>query len=160
MKLENQLLLNTTPNLNNRQYPIETLHSIADQINEMPAAKRIGILPDDNYDVDLNPKNMAFTFENARVVDDTLIIDIEILDTPSGQMIKAVNTVETWNYVFRPAGQATLPSDSEGQMMNLMKVPVKVGTDYKLFTIHAIKSTDDSLQYPKPEWDHLLPENN
>jgi hypothetical protein len=159
MVLKNQLLLNATPNLNNRVYPIETLRCIADQINEMPAEKRIGILPAIPYhDFDVTVKNMAFTFENARVVDDTLIADIEILDTPSGQMIMAVNAVETWSYVFRPAGQATLPS--EEQMMHLMKIPIGVGTDYKFFTIQAVKSTDDSLQYPKPEWDHLLPENS
>ena len=146
MRLDNQLIMNTTPTKNLHQYSIETLESIKRQIDEMPDSKRIGVLGTDSDSVEIS--NMAFVYSNPRIIDDSLTLDIELLDTPAGQQLKAQLLLETDGICFRPAGQAEMPAETE--MMKLLKVPVKIGADYVLHTIQTVNQSEDALQYPAP----------
>ena len=149
MRLDNQLIMNTTPTKNLNQYSIEVLESIAKQIEEMEPIKRFGVLG--TADPEMTPSAIAFEYKNPRVIDDSLIVDIEILDTPAGQDLQAKILIEQGSVCFRPAGTATLPTEST--MQKLLKVPVPIGLDYKLMTIQAMSGEDDALQFPpKVEW--------
>lgn len=149
MILENQLIMNTTPTKNYHVYTLGVLESMVRQINEMTGLQRIGVVGTSSASAELH--NAAFMFRNPRIVDDSLILDIELLETEPAQDLKARILLERDSIVFRPAGQATLPHDAD--MMKLMKLPVSVGLDYKFQTIQAIPESEDALQFPpKPEW--------
>lgn len=152
MKLDNQLIMNTTPTKNLNHYSIEVLESIVKQIKEMEPIKRFGVVG--VVDPEMNPSAVAFEYKNPRVIDDSLILDIEVLDTPAGQELKARILFDRDSICFRPAGEASLPGNAE--MQRMLKVPVQIGLDYKLKTIQAIPETEDALEFPpKVEWTNV-----
>ena len=159
MRLDNQLIMNTTPTKNLHKYSIEALESIKRQIDEMPIEKRIGVLGTDSVIAEI--ANMAFVYSNPRILDDSLVLDIEVLDTPAGQQIQAQLLLDTDGICFRPAGQATMPPESE--MMKMLKVPITICADYVLQTIQAVNQSDDALQFPSSteiNWQQIqFPEN-
>lgn len=150
MILENQLIMNTTPTKNLHVYSIEVLESIVRQINEMTGLQRIGVVGDKSAEAGIH--NSAFIFRNPRIVDDSLVLDIELLETPVAEELKTSILLNNDPIVFRPAGQATMPADAD--MMKMLKVPVKIGADYRFKTIQAIPKSEDALEFPdKPNVD-------
>lgn len=150
MLLENQLIMNTTPTKNLHVYPIEVLESMVRQINEMTGLQRIGVVGTSYASAELH--NAAFMFRNPRIVDDSLVLDIELLETPEAEELKTTILLDSKGIVFRPAGQFNLPADAD--MMKMLKIPVKIGLNYRFKTIQAIPESEDALEFPaKPNVD-------
>lgn len=146
MKLKRKLLLNTKINANNRKYPLVVLESIRDQINNGEEEKRnFGFVGFDSFmsgNEDLN-KEIAFVYNNAVIENESLYVDINILDTPRGEELKILN--ESYDIRFRPAGRAELPSSFDTNV-NVIGYPSVVGDDYKLVTIAAITKEEDAYE--------------
>lgn len=142
MILRDQLILNTKPNKNRRRYTIEALESIVKQIlNDQ--AQNLGTLGTvDTFTTPLN--KVAFRYFNPRIEEESLYVDIEILDTPSGRDLK--NMLDS--VVFRVCGtiEHASPAEPWDQMRYLLKINLLVGGDYKLTTLNAINKDEDSLE--------------
>lgn len=110
MILKRILLLNTNQTNNNRCYTIESLQSIADQINESPTHKKFGRNKYESAILTLS--EASFTVSNAVIENNSLYIDIEVLSTPAGEELKnMINEV-----AFRP--MTMIPSDEDYKIIS------------------------------------------
>ena len=80
----------------------------------------------ERFDTTLN--NVSHTVKNVRVIENLIVGDIDILDTPSGRILN--NSVP--HYVFRPRCSGTINAED------------KVVTIAKFFTFDAIRREADS----------------
>ncbi len=140
MKLEKVQILSTSPNLNGRMYPLHVLESIRDQINSNETHINIGTMgyPEG---LDVNLTDAAFIYTNARIIDEALYVNIELLKTSMGDTLKHIIEVDSQcdntSIVFRTAGQATLDDGDEVQV---------IGDDYQLISVAAINKDEDAFK--------------
>lgn len=150
MKLYKQPILNTNATLNNRRYPLEVLVSIKDQIIEMSSkGASFGTV---GYDIEalekatFNHSKVAFIFYNPLIENEILYVDIEILETQGGQLIRYMLESQM-ELRFRPSGMATLVGEMPQEVHNLLDVPKHVSSDYKLISLAVITPSEDALQF-------------
>ena len=140
MKLEKVQILSTSPNLNGRMYPLHVLESIRDQINSNEPHRNIGTM---GYSegLDVNLTDAAFTYANARIIDEALYVDIESLKTPKGDTFKHSIEVDSrcdnTHIVFRTAGRGTLKDGDGVQVVN---------DDFRLISVAAINKDEDAFK--------------
>lgn len=159
-KIEKVLILNTKPNRNNRVYELHILELIKDQINSKDSGFNIGLLgiPEffnktDIINVDFikptHVTDIAFTYDNARIENDELYVDINICSTIDGKTLKNIldeeEKTKTSMIVFRPNGIGNFVSSTGESTNNLLKTPNKISDDYELVSISAIPSIDDAI---------------
>ena len=144
MKLETTIL-NTRPTKNNRCYPMEVLEIIRDQINSKPVDANLGTI---GYPkgLEILLGDAAFRYSNARIVDDSLLVDIETIHTPKGVELRRIID-EGMDIRFRPGGSATLEGPMPVETHNLLGIPKHVSTDYQLITIAAITPDEDAINF-------------
>lgn len=150
MMLNKQPVLNTNPSLNNRRYPLEVLVSIKDQIIEMSSKETaFGTL---GYDIEslekcvTNLSRIAFKYSNPLIEDEILYVDIEVLETPEGGILRSLLEAKM-DLRFRPSGMASLVGEMPQEVHNLLGVPKHVSPDYKLVGLAAINPEEDALQF-------------
>ena len=150
MKLYKQPILNTNASLNNRRYPLEVLISIKDQIIEMSSkGMGLGTLGYDTEGLEkcgVNMSKIAFKYSNPLIENETLYVDIEVLGTREGNLLKSLLEAQV-DLRFRPAGTASLVGEMPQETHNLLGVPKHVATDYKLISLAAIGPEEDALQF-------------
>ena len=150
MKLYKQPILKTNPTLNNRRYPLEVLVSIKDQIIEMSnkqsAFGTVGYDSESLEKATLSVFKIAFRFSNPLIEDETLYVDIEVLETPEGGILRSL-LESKMDLRFRPSGMASLVGEMPQEVHNLLDVPKHVSSDYKLIGLAAINPEEDALQF-------------
>ncbi len=146
-RIEKYPLLDTSVNKNNRVYSIDVLDSICEQINQKRSDINLGTLgiPEG---LEIKLRQVAFTYSNARVENDKLYVDIEILETNSGAELKQILEIgEEENktlIAFRPFGAGTFEGEVPYETRNLLNIPNKISLDYKILGISAIPAKDDA----------------
>ena len=150
MKLNKQPVLNTNATLNNRRYPLEVLVSIKDQIIDMSSKETaFGTLGYDTESLEkatLNVSKIAFRYSNPLIEDKILYVDIEVLETPEGGILRSLLEAKM-DLRFRPSGMAFLVGPMPQETHNLLVVPKHVSSDYKLISLAAINPEEDALQF-------------
>ena len=150
MKLYKKPILNTNPSLNNRRYPLEVLVSIKDQIIEMSSNETaFGTIGYDYESLEnggINLSRTAFKYSNPLIEDEILYVDIEVLETREGEILRSL-LESKMDLRFRPAGTASLVGEMPQETHNLLGVPKHVATDYKLISLAAVNSEEDALQF-------------
>ncbi len=147
MYIERELIINTKANKNNRLYPINVLELIRDQINRSDKWNNCGILGLPASEV-ITLGQVAFTYTNAVVEDESLYCDIEIIDTRRGDELKQILSYESDGHkriVFRPSGIGKFRGDGPEEVRNLLDIPNVIADDYRLLTISAIPVTEDAV---------------
>jgi hypothetical protein len=147
-KLERVLILNTKPNKNNRVYNLPILELACQQINSRDKYENLGMLGICE-DVVITLGRVAFFYENARVEDECLYVDIEIFSSNTGQELNQILDIEEEiqesRIVFRPNGFGSYVNGSAEQMMDMLNVPKTIADDYQIISISAIPANEDSL---------------
>jgi hypothetical protein len=147
MNLYKQPILNTNASLNNRRYTLEVLVSIKDQIIEMTSKETaFGTLGYDTESLVTNPSRIAFKYSNPLIEDEILYVDIEVLETPEGGVLRSLLESEI-DLRFRTNGMASLVGEMPQEVHNLLDVPKHVSSDYKLIGLAAINPGEDALQF-------------
>ena len=150
MKLYKQPILNTNATLNNRRYPLEVLVAIKDQIIEMSGKETaFGTIGYDYESLEkcvINPSKIAFRFSNPLIENEILYVDVEILETPEGKLLRSILESQM-DLRFRPSGMASLVGEMPQEVHNLLEVPKHVSPDYKLIGLAAINPEEDALQF-------------
>jgi hypothetical protein len=150
MKLNKQPILNTNATLNNRRYTLEVLVSIKDQIIEMSSKESaFGTLGYDSEALEkatVNLSKVAFGFSNPLIENETLYVDIEVLETPEGEVLRSL-LESKMDLRFRTSGMASLVGEMPQEVHNLLDVPKHVSPDYKLIGLAAINPEEDALQF-------------
>lgn len=150
MNLYKQPILNTNASLNNRRYPLEVLVSIKDQIIEMSSKETaFGTIGYDYESLEkggINLSKIAFKYSNPLIEDEILYVDIEILETPEGGILRSLLEAKM-DLRFRPSGMASLVGEMPQEVHNLLDVPKHVSSDYKLVGLAAINPGEDALQF-------------
>lgn len=80
------IIFDNNLDINGNMYSDECLQSIAEQINSRTI--RFGELNAIEFSKEINMKNLSHEVSNAKVENGSIIIDINILDTPQGNIIK------------------------------------------------------------------------
>lgn len=94
----------------------------------------------------LNVSKIAFEFSNPLIENETLYVDIKILETPEGQLLRSALEAKM-DLRFRPAGMGSLDGEMPQEVHNLLDVPKHVSSDYKLICLAAINPEEDALQF-------------
>ena len=89
---------------------------------------------------------IAFKYSNPLIENETLYVDIEVLGTREGNLLKSLLEAQV-DLRFRPAGTASLVGEMPQETHNLLGVPKHVATDYKLISLAAIGPEEDALQF-------------
>lgn len=105
------------PNMNGRTYPTETGNSIVQQINNAPTNILGWLAP---YNEDVSKASHQVISGSAFVENDTIIVTIQPLDTPSGRILSELMV----GMSFRPSGTGLVSADG-------------VVSDYKLTSVDA-----------------------
>ena len=136
-------ILNTKVTKNNRQYPIEVLEIIRDQINSRKHEQNLGTIGFPQ-DLEIKVSDAAFRYSNAVIREQVLYVDIETIHTPTGIEFRRMIEVDH-DLRFRPGGSATLEGPMPVETHNLLDTPKHVGLDYQLITIAAITADEDAM---------------
>ncbi len=94
----------------------------------------------------INPSKIAFGFSNPLIENETLYVDIEILETPEGQLLRSILESQM-ELRFRPGGMGSLDGEMPQEVHNLLNVPKNVSLDYKLISLYAINPSEDALKF-------------
>jgi hypothetical protein len=147
-RLEKVLILNTKPNKNNRVYELKILELARDQINSREKCHNLGMLGIQEEAV-VTMRRIAFMYENARIENEALYVDIEILSSNAGAELKQILEIEEEikkpRIVFRPNGFGTYINSPDDNMMDMLKIPKRIAEDYQLISISAIPFNEDAI---------------
>lgn len=147
-RLEKVLILNTKPNKNNRVYELPILEIACKQINSRDKYENLGMLGIQESSI-VNMRRIAFMYENARIEDNSLYVDIEVLSSNTGQELNQILDIEEENkesiIVFRPNGFGSYVNSAAADMMDMLYVPKRISDDYELLSISALPINEDAL---------------
>lgn len=88
------------PNKNNRIYSRDLMLQVISDKHLLYTHGQIGM--ENTFDID--PHRISHTFSNLRIVDDHLIGDLSIFDTPQGKILKSLKDINGFEDSFRMAG--------------------------------------------------------
>lgn len=120
-----------TPNKNGHVYPRAVMEkAIADFVQTLPSVGQFGMPRTDEISV----SDVSHKITSVRIENDTVVADVELLDTPTGKLVEAAadpqQQVEAGMKIdFRTCGTGTLCQDENGNLV--------IG-DYTLLSINAV----------------------
>lgn len=126
-------------NKNGNMYTKECLEHIVESINKSdpPIFGTVGYPdPDQINDINVNLKDVAFKVENATLKDNQVFADIQVLETPKGEVLKEV--LEHSNPAFRT--KSLILSDHHDDELGY-----NIISEIKLVSLAAISAEDDAI---------------
>jgi hypothetical protein len=135
MKIEKELIINTNPTKNGRSYDLSALKMMQDAINGRERSRNIGIIghPESG---EVNFRKAAFIYDNAKIENASLYVDIEPLRTEMGEELMRLLELKKANggkgISFRPCGIGTVENG--------------IVKDYELVTVGVVFIEEDAVQ--------------
>jgi hypothetical protein len=117
MIIEKTPIIDTKRTKNGWRYPISIIETMKEVIDSAQPHEKFGEFGFPKAHV-IDVKNVAFTYDNPIIEDDTLYVDITVLDTPKGEELKK----KVKKVSFVPVGLGTLNENKDMETYEFLSI--------------------------------------